>query len=97
MMIERKKIEFNNDDHREEVVAKVVSSSIEALRMLSHTLNSGSIKSFEDFKRLIEDPKNTAIRELLDRSKEEVNKHIITKGEFLRETAKQDPKLTCLD
>jgi uncharacterized membrane-anchored protein YhcB (DUF1043 family) len=96
-MTERKKIEFNNDDYREEVVAKVASSSIEAFRMMSHIYNTGSIKSFEDFNKVVDDPNNSAIRELLDKAKEEVNKHIITKGEFLREIAKQDPKLTCLD
>lgn len=82
--------DFNAELHKEEVVAKAASTSLQALDMIMQSIKNNTIlPDYQSFIEMINDPKNASIKEILDKTKLEILKNEIERLELRKEIIKQ--------
>jgi hypothetical protein len=86
-----------DDLHKEEVTAKAASNSLEVLdkimQVIRNTKRGLICPDYRSFLELINDPKNADIKEILDKTKEEIHKAGLDRQELRKEILKQRNEL----
>ena len=86
-----------DDLHKEEIVAKSASSSLQVLDMIMQAMKDSKgplfCPDYQSFLRLINDPKNAAIKDILESTKSEILKNEVGRLELRKEIMKQRDSL----
>lgn len=86
-----------DDLHKEEIVAKAASSSLQVLDMIMQAMKDSNgplfCPDYQSFIRLINDPKNAGIKEILESTKSEILNNEVGRLELRKEIMKQRDSL----
>ena len=86
-----------DDLHKEEIVAKAASSSLQVLDMIMQVMKDSRgplfCPDYQSFLRLINDPKNAGIKEILESTKSEILNNEVGRLELRKEIMKQRDSL----
>jgi hypothetical protein len=75
--------------YKEEEIAKAASGSIEAVKLLEPIFKELGLHSYQDFLKIIHDPKYKDIKEILDKIKFNVHDKNVSRKEYSKEVIKQ--------
>jgi hypothetical protein len=75
--------------YKEEEIAKAASGSIEAVKLLEPIFKELGLYSYQDFLKIIHDPKYKDIKEILDKIKFNVHDKNVSRKEYSKEVIKQ--------
>ena len=86
-----------DDLHKEEIVAKAASSSLQVLDMIMQAMKDSKgplfCPDYQSFLRLINDQKNAGIKEILESTKSEILNNEVGRLELRKEIMKQRDSL----
>ena len=75
--------------YKEEEIANAASRSIEAAKLLAPIFQELKLHSYQDFLRIINDPKYKDIKEIVDKIRSRVQDNDVSREEFSNEVTKQ--------
>jgi hypothetical protein len=75
--------------YKQEEIAKAASGSIEAAKLLAPIFKELDLHSYQDFLKIIHNPKYKDIKEILDKIKFNVHDKNVSRKEFSKEVIKQ--------
>ena len=82
-----------DDFYKEEIVAKAATDSLKALDMIMQVVKDSKnglvCPNYQSFLKIINDPKNAHIKEILDRTKSAVLSNNVEREELRSEVGKQ--------
>ena len=75
--------------YKEEEIANAASRSIEAAKLLAPIFQELELHSYQDFLRIINDPKYKDIKEIVDNIRSRVQDNDVSREEFSSEVTRQ--------
>ena len=75
--------------YKEEEIANAASRSIEAAKLLAPIFQELELHSYQDFLRIINDPKYKDIKEIVDKIRSRVQDNGVSREEFSSEVTRQ--------
>ena len=75
--------------YKEEEIANAAARSIEAAKLLAPIFQELELHSYQDFLRIINDPKYKDIKEIVDKIRSRVQDNDVSREEFSSEVTRQ--------